>query len=88
MFRAYAPGLGFEVASGGRYDHLLARFGRPLPAVGFMLGLDRIALLLDRQGTPPGAPPEAAEAVGSLAEARRRRGAGARVRLVADAGGR
>jgi ATP phosphoribosyltransferase regulatory subunit len=50
VFRAYAPGLGFDVGGGGRYDHLLARFGRPLPAVGFMLGLDRVALLLDRQG--------------------------------------
>lgn len=50
VFRAYAPGLGFELGSGGRYDQLLARFGRPLPAVGFMLGLDRLALLLERQG--------------------------------------
>ena len=39
VFRIYAPGLGFEVGGGGRYDGLLARFGRPLPAVGFMLGL-------------------------------------------------
>ena len=88
VFRILAPGLGSEIGSGGRYDGLLARFGRPLPAVGFMLGLDRIALLLDRQGTQPAAPPEAAEAVGSLAEARRRRGAGARVRVVSGPGGR
>ena len=46
----YAPGLGFEVGSGGRYDTLVSRFGRPLPAVGFMLGLDRLDLLLQRQG--------------------------------------
>ena len=38
VFRVFAPGLGFEVGGGGRYDTLLARFGRPLPAVGFMLG--------------------------------------------------
>ena len=50
VFRVYAPGLGFEVGGGGRYDALLARFGRPMPAVGFMLGLDRVALLLERQG--------------------------------------
>ena len=50
VFRVFAPGLGFEVGGGGRYDTLLARFGRPLPAVGFMLGLDRVALLLERQG--------------------------------------
>jgi ATP phosphoribosyltransferase regulatory subunit len=88
VFRIFAPGLGSEIGSGGRYDGLLARFGRPLPAVGFMLGLDRIALLLDRQGTHPAAPAEAAEAVASLAEARRRRAAGARVRVASGAGGR
>ncbi len=53
VFRAYAPGLGFEVGGGGRYDTLLGRFGRPMPAVGFMLGLDRVALLLERQGRLP-----------------------------------
>ncbi len=87
VFRAYAPGLGFEVASGGRYDALLARFGRPLPAVGFMIGLDRLALLLERQG---GAVAEAAPAAVSVAGpslgdrlrvARAERGAGVRVRL-------
>jgi ATP phosphoribosyltransferase regulatory subunit len=86
VFRIFAPGLGFELGSGGRYDGLLARFGRPLPAVGFMLGLDRIALLLERQGALPMAPPAAAEVVGSLAEACRRRREGARVRLAPDAG--
>jgi ATP phosphoribosyltransferase regulatory subunit len=82
VFRIFAPGLGFEVGSGGRYDGLLARFGRPLPAIGFMLGLDRVALLLERQGAnaPSGAAP--AEIAGSLAEACRKRRAGARVRLA------
>ena len=55
VFRAFAPDLGFEVGGGGRYDALLARFGRPLAAVGFMLGLDRVALLLERQGALPDA---------------------------------
>jgi ATP phosphoribosyltransferase regulatory subunit len=82
VFRIFAPGLGFEVGSGGRYDGLLARFGRPLPAVGFMLGLDRVDLLLERQGAARPAAPAAAEAVGSLADACRRRRAGSRVRLV------
>src|SRR5262249_14593184 len=62
VFRIYAPGLGFEVGGGGRYDALLGRFGRPMPAVGFMLGLDRVALLLERQGQP-GVPRPDAEAV-------------------------
>jgi ATP phosphoribosyltransferase regulatory subunit len=83
VFRAFAPGLGFEVGSGGRYDTLLARFGRPLPAVGFMLGLDRLALLLERQGTSPLQAPAAAEVLDAadLRGARQRRAAGARVRL-------
>jgi len=93
VFRAYAPGLGFEVGGGGRYDTLLARFGRPMPAVGFMLGLDRVALLLDRQGTA--APPPVAEvevvdgddAGQTLLRARMRREAGVRVRVGRVAGG-
>jgi ATP phosphoribosyltransferase regulatory subunit len=90
VFRAYAPGLGFEVGGGGRYDALLARFGRPLPAVGFMLGLDRLALLLERQGIAAPAAPPAAERVGGdalgqdLARARALRTAGRRVRFGGD----
>src|SRR6185436_4000888 len=53
VFRVYARGLGFEVGAGGRYDSLLARFGQPKPAVGFTLGLDRLALLLDPQQALP-----------------------------------
>jgi ATP phosphoribosyltransferase regulatory subunit len=87
VFRAYARGLGFEVGSGGRYDTLLARFGRPLPAVGFMLGLDRLALLLDRQGPGEASPSHDAERVdgsdlgAGLARARALRADGRRVRL-------
>ena len=87
VFRAYAPGLGFEVGGGGRYDTLLARFGRPMPAVGFMLGLDRLALLLDRQGARPDPAASAPEVVGGnglgpgLQRAREKRAAGVRVRF-------
>ena len=42
LFRAYVRGLGFEVASGGRYDGLPAAFGEDLPAVGFSFSLDRL----------------------------------------------
>jgi ATP phosphoribosyltransferase regulatory subunit len=93
VFRVFAPGLGFEVGGGGRYDGLIARFGRPLPAVGFMLGLDRLALLLERQGALPAPGAAAAEAVAgrdlgdSLRRARERRRAGARIRF-GDGSGR
>jgi ATP phosphoribosyltransferase regulatory subunit len=87
VFRVFAPGLGFEVGGGGRYDTLLGRFGRPLPAVGFMLGLDRLAVLLERQGLATEAPAAPAETVGgrdlgrALKLARERRSKGARVRF-------
>jgi ATP phosphoribosyltransferase regulatory subunit len=87
VFRAYARGLGFEVGGGGRYDSLLARFGRPMPAVGFMLGLDRLALLLERQGIRVSEVRAAAkeidgDALGSrLRRARGERGRATRVHL-------
>ncbi len=86
VFRIYAPGLGFEVGGGGRYDTLLGRFGRPMPAVGFMLGLDRVALLLDQQGAAappaPAAEPVSGAGLGAaLARARERRAHGVRVRF-------
>ncbi len=43
-FEALAPGVGFRIASGGRYDHLIGTFGAPLPAVGAALGLERVLL--------------------------------------------
>ena len=92
VFRVYARGLGFEMGGGGRYDTLLARFGRPMPAVGFMLGLDRVALLLERQGATAAdesAPAERIEGGGlgaALKQARARRAEGARVRFAAGRG--
>lgn len=50
IFHAYARGTGDAVASGGRYDELLARFGWDLPAAGFALDLDRLAEALRAAG--------------------------------------
>ena len=58
-----------------------------MPAVGFMLGLDRLALLLDRQGARPAsaaAPPEVVGGNGlgpGLQRAREMRAAGVRLRF-------
>src|SRR5580692_778733 len=41
VFHVYAPGTGDALASGGRYDELLARFGVDAPAAGFAVDLDR-----------------------------------------------
>src|ERR671933_1517422 len=46
VFEAYAAGLGFTIANGGRYDNLLARFGRDLPATGFAIYLERLMSVL------------------------------------------
>ena len=53
VFEVYDPALGTPIGGGGRYDDLLGRFGRPLPAVGFALGVDRlhIALAGEERGT-------------------------------------
>lgn len=47
LFRVYVRGLGFEVASGGRYDGLPAQFGHDTPAVGFSFSLDRLEQIVD-----------------------------------------
>src|SRR5512138_2942618 len=49
-FAGYAPGAGSSVAAGGRYDALLARFGRPGPAIGFAVDLEFATQALERAG--------------------------------------
>ncbi len=47
-FAGYAAGAGSAVAQGGRYDELLARFGRPGPAIGFAVDLEFATQALER----------------------------------------
>ncbi|MFN2520553.1 MAG: ATP phosphoribosyltransferase regulatory subunit [Candidatus Limnocylindria bacterium] len=42
VFQVTAPGLGFAVAAGGRYDGFLARFGADLPATGFGIAVPHL----------------------------------------------
>jgi ATP phosphoribosyltransferase regulatory subunit len=42
IFEVYDPALGHVIGGGGRYDDLLGRFGRPLPACGFALYVERV----------------------------------------------
>jgi ATP phosphoribosyltransferase regulatory subunit len=53
VFEVYDPALGSPLGGGGRYDDLLGRFGRPLPAVGFALSVERlhVALAGEERGT-------------------------------------
>ena len=55
MFHAYAQGTGGAIASGGRYDELLARFGCDMPAAGFAVDLDRTGEALAAAGVADGA---------------------------------
>ncbi len=46
VFQIYDPAHGVPIGSGGRYDELLQSFGRPLPAVGFALNVERLHIAL------------------------------------------
>ncbi len=53
VFEVTAPGQGSQdaIGAGGRYDGLVKMLGGPeTPAVGFALGLDRVARALEAQG--------------------------------------
>ena len=50
VFEAYAPELGYSLAGGGRYDHMLKDFGMACPATGFALGIERIIIAMQRHG--------------------------------------
>ena len=51
IFKGYAEGVAASLASGGRYDAVLANLGRPgLAACGFALSLERLQELLGEPG--------------------------------------
>ncbi len=50
VFDVLDPALGEPLGGGGRYDDLIGRFGRSLPAVGFALHVDRVHLALAGEG--------------------------------------
>jgi ATP phosphoribosyltransferase regulatory subunit len=53
IYEAYASGLGFTIANGGRYDNLLKRFGKELPATGFAIYLERLLSVLPGERPQP-----------------------------------
>lgn len=82
-FEGYVAGLGAELCGGGRYDHLLGRFGEPCPATGFAFDVDRLLLALAAQGVEvPARGPEVfiidftEDKTAALALSRRLRGLG------------
>jgi ATP phosphoribosyltransferase regulatory subunit len=53
IYEAYASGLGFTIANGGRYDNLLKRFGKDMPATGFAIYLERLLSVLPEREIAP-----------------------------------
>lgn len=52
IFKAYTYGVGDAVGKGGRYDQLLERFGKPAPAIGFMVVIDDLMTALKAAQVP------------------------------------
>ncbi len=42
IFRGYTRGTGFSILDGGRYDNMVAAFGKSMPAVGFAIKINDI----------------------------------------------
>jgi ATP phosphoribosyltransferase regulatory subunit len=66
IVEAYAPGVGLPLATGGRYDGLLARFDWDIPGVGFAVAVDRAADALDEAGVVLVSTPAAIPFAGGL----------------------
>ncbi len=82
VFEGYIADLGFSLCGGGRYDALLPRMGYDVPAVGWMVGVERILLALERRRKDERPRNEVDVLVsGSDAIARREREKGLRVRV-------
>lgn len=47
VFDVFSGKVGCELGGGGRYNHLIGRFGRELPSTGFALDIDRVFHALD-----------------------------------------
>ncbi len=49
IFKGVAYGVGFPICSGGRYDNLMEKFGRKLPATGVAIGVERLMAALRKE---------------------------------------
>lgn len=66
VFRAMVPGLGYQLLSGGRYDNVMGRFGRAMPATGFAMGIGWAIEAMEAQAGLPAIP--APDAIAGAAE--------------------
>lgn len=72
VLEGYTPDSGFPICTGGRYDHLLSKFGFSAPATGFVVGVERIMQALEVQGAAAAADDEETWFVASDAAGRER----------------
>ena len=49
VFRAYTYGTGSAIVRGGRYNTLLAKFGKNAPSIGFAIMIDDLMMAVSRQ---------------------------------------
>ncbi|MBE5956568.1 MAG: ATP phosphoribosyltransferase regulatory subunit [Lachnospiraceae bacterium] len=49
IFKGYTYGTGEPIAKGGRYDELLALFGKDAPSIGFVIQVDELMNAMTRQ---------------------------------------
>lgn len=49
IFRGYTFGTGDAIVKGGRYNHLIEKFGRTAPSIGFVIVVDELMNALQRQ---------------------------------------
>lgn len=49
IFNGFTRHMGYSVCGGGRYDNLCAEFGKPYPATGVAIGIDRLLTALYRR---------------------------------------
>ncbi len=94
VFDVFAEGVGAELGGGGRYDHLIGRFGHPLPSTGFAFDVDRLFRAVELPEEHPetarvdflvAAPRRASRRLAAVSDQLRK--AGARVVQQAVAGG-
>lgn len=49
IFRGYTYGTGDAIVKGGRYDHLMEKFGKASPSIGFVIVVDELMNAFARQ---------------------------------------
>lgn len=50
FFQGFTTNLGYEICSGGRYDHLIGCYGEECPSTGFAIDIEKLQMALERQG--------------------------------------